>query len=100
MNSGTPYAAVLLVEDAVGRVVLDVLTEAFSIDPVSCQVASSRWLVPGWTPDAEHPDAPEVVGPSWRAGSFSATRRPPQNWCAAHSWRGAARMVDTEEGIA
>jgi hypothetical protein len=92
MNSGTPYAAVLQVEDAGGRVVLDVLTEAFSIDPVARQVVPSRWLVPRWTPDAEQPDVPEVVGPSWRADSFSATRRAPQTWCAAPPWRGAARI--------
>jgi hypothetical protein len=94
MNLRTTYAAVLQVDDAAGHAVLDVLTEAFPIDPIARQVVPSWWLAPtaARAPDAEHPDVPGVVRPSWRAGSFSATRRAPQIWCAAHSCRGAVRI--------
>ncbi|MBB5480750.1 hypothetical protein [Micromonospora parathelypteridis] len=66
MNPSTPYAAVLQVDDAAGHAVLDVLSEAFSIDPIARQIVPSRWLAPtaGRVLDAEHPDVPEVVRPA------------------------------------
>ncbi|MGI5149605.1 hypothetical protein ACQEVC_25265 [Plantactinospora sp. CA-294935] len=96
MTQDTPYAGVRQVDDAAGQAVLDVLTETFLSDPVARQLVPSQWLAltTDRAPDAAHPDAPEVVRASWRAGSFPATRRAPQTWCAAHSCRGAADRVE------
>lgn len=96
MIQDTPYAAVWQVDDAAGNAVLDVLVETSLSDPIARQIVLSQCLAltTGRVPDAEHPDAPELVRAAWRAGSLSATRRAPQTWCAAHPRRGATHRIE------